>query len=179
MDGMRRGVGFRSTGRKWKRSGGRGQVVAWDLGSHACCTSSDAGERPGGGEGACLRRNGRGEVGGGVCRRRAPNIPADRGMCRAITREAKFRTVATISFVGKGNEEACVGGKYIYIRGKYHYLWWGDGPCRLPAGVGGHPNVGMTRWPSLATQFSTRLLGAINECSENAYNLLVSPGITM
>ena len=98
---------------------------------------------------------------------------------RAITREAMFRTVATISFVGKGNEGACIGGKNIYIRSKCHYFWWGDGFRGLPAGVGGHPNAGMARWPSLATQFSTRLLGAISECSENAYNVLVGQYETM
>ena len=64
-----------------------------------------------------------GQKSGEICWIRAPNIPADCGTRRAITCEATFRTVATISFVGKGNEKACISGKYIYIRGKYHYLW--------------------------------------------------------
>ena len=55
----------------------------------------------------------------------------------------------------------------------------GDSPCRSPAGVGGRPNVGMTHQPSLATWFSTRLLGAIGECNGNIDNLLVSLYETM
>lgn len=120
-----------------------------------------------------------GERSGEVCQRRAPNVPADRGTRRAITREAMFHTVATVSFVAKGNEEARISGGKIYIRGTYHYLWWGNGPCRSPAGMGDCPNVRTAHWLSLATQFSTRLLAAFSKRGENAYNLLVSPEITM
>jgi hypothetical protein len=107
-------------GRESAKSGGCEPIQTWGLASHGRSASLDAGDHPRDEEESYRSGIYRGEY---ASRRLTLKWSHDRGRRRAITREARSSHVCNAFAVEKGDGEADVSIKFVYIW-EYNYCLW-------------------------------------------------------
>ena len=111
---------LRHGGWKLVKSGGHGQIAAWELSSYGCSTSIDRADRRKEGEGGFSSGN---PPKGCIKAFGAYECFSIVGEWCAITHEACVSHGCNAFCVGKGNEWAYTGVKYMYIGANKCYLW--------------------------------------------------------